>query len=119
MAYYLMTPILQMATGLGLATAVVLAVVTDLPLWASSIPILIFFLGLSFGPTLTGLLTRGRGPRAVVVGVLTLLPYTVYSWLIFPVLVRALLRHLSGSNTWAKTAREPLGNDIETTVEHR
>ena len=117
MAYYLMTPVLQMATGLGFITAVVLAVVTDLPLWASSIPILIFFLGLSFGPTLVGLLSRERSPRAVVIGVLTLVPYTVYSWLIFPVLVRALLRQLSGSNTWAKTAREPLGDDIVTTVD--
>ena len=40
---------------------------------------------------------------------LAVLPYTVYSWLIFPVLVRSLGRLLTGRTGWAKTAREPIG----------
>lgn len=108
MIYYLLTPVIQLATGAGLVGAVVLAIAIDVPFWTSSWPILLFYLGLSFGPALLALLSRGHGFGGKVVAVLSIVPYTVYAWLIFPVLLRALARHWSGRATWAKTAREPL-----------
>lgn len=117
MAYYLITPALQLLTGSALISAVLLAIFDDLPFWRGAWPMLAFYLLLSFGPGFLGLLTRGKGWRGVVVAVLCVLPYTVYSWLIFPVLVRGLLRMLSGRSTWAKTAREPIDGGVETTVE--
>ena len=65
-------------------------------------------LTLSFGPALVSLTSRGRGVRGALVGLLTVLPYTIYSWLIFPVLLRALGRQLIGRSGWTKTPREPI-----------
>ncbi|RNI25196.1 glycosyltransferase family 2 protein [Flexivirga caeni] len=117
MAYYLIMPILQLLTGSALVAAVLLAAFDDLSFWRGAWPILAFYLLLSFGPGLLGLLTRGRGMRGALSAVLCVLPYTVYSWLVFPVLLRGLLRMLLGRSTWAKTAREPIEHQIQATVE--
>lgn len=118
MVYYLITPVLQLLTGFALVAAVLLAIFDGLPFWHGAWPMLAFYLLLSFGPGLLGLLSRGSGWQGVVVAVLCVLPYTVYSWLIFPVLVRGLLRMLLGRSTWAKTAREPIEQKPETLVEN-
>jgi hypothetical protein len=50
----------------------------------------------------------------VLFAILTVIPYTLYSWLVYPSLFLALIRQLSGRTSWAKTAREPLaGPDSE------
>ena len=111
MAYYLLTPVLQMITGLGLLVAILLAVVEQLPFWSAAWPVIVFFLTLSFGPALVSLTSRGRGLRGALVGLVTVLPYTLYSWLIFPVLLRALGRQLIGRSGWTKTPREPIPSE--------
>ena len=69
---------------------------------------MVLFLCLGFGPGLGTLLLRGNGWRQFGYALLVVIPYTAYSWLVFPALVRGLGRHLVGRRTWAKTAREPL-----------
>lgn len=110
--YYLLTPALQLLTGIGLITAIAVAVFAGLSFWPSAWPMIVFYLALSFGPVLITLLSRGRGLRGIIVAVLSAVPYTIYSWLVFPVLIRALGRLIAGRSTWAKTAREPLDGGI-------
>lgn len=117
MWFYLLTPVIQTVIGVGLATAVVLAVVTDLPLWGTSWQIAVFFLSLSFLSGAIGLLSTARGLGAKSLAVVLLVPYVIYSWLIFPVVIRALLRVLMGRSSWAKTAREPLESGLHAEVE--
>jgi hypothetical protein len=105
---YLLLPALQMITALALVTAVVIAFTTDLGFWATGWPIVVFFLVSTGGPGLFALMARGRGFRGLLVALACLLPYTVYSWLTFPAIVRGLARLLTGRGSWAKTAREPL-----------
>lgn len=115
--FYLMTPVVQMVVGMGFAAAVLLAVISDLPLWGTSWQIAVFFLSLSFLSGVIGLLGRARGLAAKLLAVVLLVPYTIYSWLIFPVVVRALIRTLMGRSSWAKTAREPLEAGLHAEVE--
>ncbi len=108
MAYYLLTPVLQVVTGVGLVAAIVLAAVADLSFWSETWPMAVFFATLSFGPALVALAGRGRGVRSALSALVLVLPYTIYSWLIFPVLLRSLARMAFGRSSWAKTPREPV-----------
>ncbi|MBS1844027.1 MAG: hypothetical protein JST53_06365, partial [Actinobacteria bacterium] len=36
--------------------------------------------------------------------------YTLYTWFLWPVLIRSTARQLSGHGSWAKTAREPIAD---------
>lgn len=107
-AVYLLTPVIQTVVALTLVTAVVIAITLDQPFFSGSNLTLIFFIALSFGPGLLGLLTRGRGATGLLSALILVVPYTVYSWLIFPVVIRAGIRFLAGRTSWDKTAREPL-----------
>lgn len=108
LVYYLLTPALQLVTGVGLVAAIVLNFFRDVPFVPASVPVLLFFLSLGFLPGFIALLHRGRGLGGTILAVLLSLPYLIYSWMLFPVLVRALVRHLAGSTSWSKTAREAL-----------
>lgn len=106
--YYLLTPVLQVLTGVGLVTAVTVSVTRDIDFIPSYVLVLVFFLTLGFAPGIIAMAHLGRGWS----GVLTAIPYSLafllYSWLLFPVLVHSLIRQLRGQRSWAKTAREPL-----------
>lgn len=115
--FYLLTPLMQVLSGVGLVTSIVVAFTTRLTFWASAIPVLIFFLALTLGPGFLGILTGGKGLLRVLTAVVLVVPYTIYSWLIYPVVVRALLRLMIGSNSWAKTAREPIDDGVHAQVE--
>lgn len=106
--YYLLTPLIQLLTGLALITTFILALVYSIPVVPSSFLMLIVFLTIGFGPGLATLLLRGNGWKQVGYALLVVLPYTFYSWLVFPALIRGLVRHLMRRDGWAKTAREPL-----------
>ncbi|ROS76552.1 glycosyltransferase family 2 protein [Cellulomonas sp. PhB143] len=106
-AVYLLTPLVQLALGLGLVLAVVL-VVYRVPLYTRYWPVVVFFVALSFGPGLLGLLARGSGLRGVLGAVLGVLPYTLYSWLVYPVVASGMVRQAVGRTSWAKTARESI-----------
>lgn len=105
---YLLTPVIQTVVALTLVVAVVIAIVSGQPFFSDSSLTVIFFIVLSFGPGLLGLLSRGRGALGVLTALLLVVPYTVYSWLIFPVVIRAGVRILAGRTSWDKTAREPM-----------
>lgn len=105
---YLLTPLLQSLAGLVFLATIVLAVVYDVPVIPRSVFFLILFLALGLAPVFVTLLLRGRGWKDVWQAVVLLVPYAAYSWLIFPVLLAALIRQLSGRQSWAKTAREPI-----------
>lgn len=111
--YYLLTPIIQLATGLALIATIVLAVVHELPLVPSTTLGLILFFSIGFGPGFIVLLSRGTGIKQIGYALLVILPYTFYSWLVFPALIRSLARHLLRREGWAKTAREPLRSEAD------
>lgn len=106
--FYLLTPVLQLITGVALVATLILAGVHGISLIPSTIVFMVLFLCLGIGPGLVTLLLRGNGWRQFGYALLVVIPYTAYSWLVFPALVRGLGRHLVGRRTWAKTAREPL-----------
>lgn len=58
-------------------------------------------------------MARRGGLRGFFVAILLLVPYTCYTWMTFPTVVRGLGRQLLGRGSWAKTAREPLVEDVE------
>ncbi len=107
--YYLLTPVLQLITGVGLVSAIMINFFRDVPFIPASLPILLFFLSLGFLPGIIALLHRGRGFGGRSLAVVLAVPYLVYSWMLFPVLVWSLYRHLAGATNWSKTAREPVG----------
>jgi hypothetical protein len=73
--------------------------------------VLALFLAQSLGPTIAILLLR-QGPwHSRLLGVLLVVPYTIYSWIIFPVLAASLLRQALGRNSWAKTPRESIDDE--------
>jgi len=111
LGYALVLPILQLVVGAATVAAVVCWVVLGVGFLPVGNPVaLTAVLLLSFGGTGLGCVARarGRGLRAVLVGLLVAVPYSFYSWIIWPVLLRALVRIAVGSRGWAKTAREPL-----------
>ena len=70
-----------------------------------------FLYMLAFGGVLLGCVARGymysRG-RGMLRGVLVAQVYAIYSWILWPVLLGSLSRHLRGQTAWSKTEREPL-----------
>lgn len=108
---YLLMPFWQGITGAALVAALALWVLDVVPFWGGGPTwmLAIAYL-LAFGGTVLGALAsrRGRGPGAWLVGLLVGHAYALYTWLIWPVLLRATARHLTRQRAWAKTAREPI-----------
>jgi cellulose synthase/poly-beta-1,6-N-acetylglucosamine synthase-like glycosyltransferase len=110
-AAYLFMPFWQGLVGLGLVGAALLAILGIAPFWGGG-PTwqLLFFYVLAFGGTSLGTIASraGQGPAGWVKGFFLGQVYTLYSWFLWPVLVRSTVRQLSGHGSWAKTAREPI-----------
>ncbi|QIG40217.1 UDP-N-acetylglucosamine 2-epimerase (non-hydrolyzing) [Microbacterium sp. 4R-513] len=106
MIYYLVTPPLQVLTGIALVVSVVETLVDQVPYRPSYWWIALIFFGLSFGPGMATLILRGGRWYTPFLAIVQLIPYTVYSWLTFGALAVALVRQLSGRTSWAKTPRE-------------
>lgn len=108
---YLLMPLWQTIVGVCLVAAIVLAVTGTAGFWDTG-PWwqIVFFYILGFGGVVLGCIARGagEGARGAVVGFLIAHPYAIYSWLIWPVLVRATFRQLTERRQWAKTEREPV-----------
>ena len=108
---YLLQPALQALVGVSFVAAIVLAVLRIAPFWADQDWwVLVFFFILGFGGMTLGCIARGaeNGFWGIVRGVLLMPVAAAYSWLLWPVLVRAAARQALGRGSWAKTAREPL-----------
>jgi cellulose synthase/poly-beta-1,6-N-acetylglucosamine synthase-like glycosyltransferase len=117
--YYLLSPALQLVTGIGFAASIVAFVVdllTGEPIAFGAWWLVVIFLGLSFGPGIWALTVRESSWAAPLKALILVIPYSVYAWMIFPVLFGALVRQLMGRNSWAKTSRESL-ESIEAQVE--
>ena len=114
LVWSLTQPALQAVVGVSTIAALIMAVFFGTPFFAPSDDwgwlwlVLLFFL--AFGGTALGCLTlgRGRGIRGYLRGLVTAIPYAFYSWLLWPVIVRATWRQARGATSWAKTRREPL-----------
>jgi cellulose synthase/poly-beta-1,6-N-acetylglucosamine synthase-like glycosyltransferase len=112
----LLMPVWQTIVGAALVLAVVrvLAGSTYLSEWRPVDLVVIYLL--AFGPVMLGCLARiapGSGPRAIATGVLIAQAYAVYSWLLWPVLARAIGRLVARRGSWAKTERVPLEDGDE------
>jgi len=55
---------------------------------------------------------RGHGFMGYVRGLVIAIPYAFYSWILWPVIVRATWRQFRGASGWDKTSREPLEADV-------
>ncbi len=108
---YLLMPVWQGIVGVAFISAIVLAAFGGVPLWAGGLTwelLAVYLLG--FGGTLMGTIAarRGRGWLGPIRGFLVGHLYALYSLLLWPVLLRSLVRQLMGRDSWAKTAREPI-----------
>lgn len=106
--FYLLTPLVQSLVGFAFLATIVLALVYQVPVVPKSFVFVVIFLVIGLAPIFFTLLLRGRGWIDVWQALLLIVPYAIYSWLIFPVLFAALIREISGRTSWAKTAREPI-----------
>jgi cellulose synthase/poly-beta-1,6-N-acetylglucosamine synthase-like glycosyltransferase len=108
---YLLMPFWQGIVGVGLVAAIYLALTGVAPLWGGG-PTwqLAFFWMLGFGGTILGCIAArtSEGLRGWVTGFLLGHVYSIYTWMIWPVLIRSTLRLLGARGSWAKTEREPL-----------
>jgi 1,2-diacylglycerol 3-beta-glucosyltransferase len=114
-AAYLFMPFWQGIIFLGLVGAVLLAILGVAPFWGGG-PTwqLIFFYLLAFGGTSLGTIAARaeQGPLGWFMGFLIGQVYTLYTWFLWPVLVRSTARQLRGRGSWAKTAREPIADGL-------
>lgn len=107
--WYLLTPVVQSWVGASvLLSAVFFGLGVAQPRWTVTIAVLFYLF--SAGPGLAAVLLarRGRGVGGFLVGLLLAHGYLIYSWLIYPVVYRALARQLLGRTGWAKTRREAI-----------
>jgi 1,2-diacylglycerol 3-beta-glucosyltransferase len=108
---YLLMPIWQGIIGVGLVAALFLAIIGIAPFWGAG-PTwqLGFFYLLAFGGTMLGCVAArsGHGPIGWLRGILVAQPYTVYTWFLWPVLLRSTARQLVDRGDWAKTEREAI-----------
>ncbi|MGO1562767.1 MAG: glycosyltransferase [Actinomycetaceae bacterium] len=106
--FYLLTPLLQLLMGTSFVISMAMWVLDIGPRSVTVWWVLALFLALSLGPTVVILLLRQGRWYSRLLGVLLVVPYTICSWLIFPVLAASLLREALGRNSWAKTPRETI-----------
>jgi cellulose synthase/poly-beta-1,6-N-acetylglucosamine synthase-like glycosyltransferase len=106
---YMLMPVWQTIVGASLIVAIALAILDVAPFWGDLVWWqLLFFYLLGFGGVLLGCIARGAGQGlgGVLRGILIAQVYAFYSWLLWPVLVRATARQLTDRRGWAKTERE-------------
>jgi 1,2-diacylglycerol 3-beta-glucosyltransferase len=108
---YLLMPFWQGLVGVTLVAAIALAVTGDAGFWGDS-PWwqLLFLYLLAFGGTVLGCIASRaeEGARGWVAGFLWGHVYAFYTWLLWPVLLRATVRQLTSRRNWSKTEREPV-----------
>lgn len=111
---YLCMPLWQGLIGAAFVTAVVLAALGVAPFW-DGVPgwLLAAFYLLAFGGAILGCIASRRrdGPIGWAVGLLVGNVYALYTWFLWPVLLRSAARQLTQRHDWAKTRREPLESE--------
>lgn len=110
---YLLMPLLQLLMGLGLVLSLVFWLFGDVPFVSGWWPSLVFFATLTLVPSfLTLLMTAEPGRHPLLRAVFGLIPYMLYTWLLWPVVTVSLVRELLGRRTWTKTDREPIDANL-------
>ncbi len=108
---YLLMPIWQGIIGASFAAAVALALLGVAPFWddGPGWQLLLVYV-LAFGGTILGCIAAraSAGPRGWVTGFLVGHVYALYTWLLWPVLLRSVVRQMVHRSDWSKTKREPL-----------
>jgi cellulose synthase/poly-beta-1,6-N-acetylglucosamine synthase-like glycosyltransferase len=108
---YLHMPFWQGIVGIGLLANIILWATGTAPIWGDgpSWELCLFYV-LAVGGTVMGCIAaRARsGPVGWLRGFLLGHLYAPYTWLLWPVLLRAGVRQLTARGEWAKTEREPL-----------
>ena len=105
----LLQPVAAAIVGFGFVAAVAAAVFQGTAIVSESLPIALIFFLLGFGGVVLGVMTRsGRGVRGWFAGLAVGVAYSAYTWLLWPVLVRATWRQIRAKQTWAKTDREAI-----------
>ncbi len=110
--WYLLTPLIQAWLGFVLVLSLVfLALGIVEPHWSWILIIVLYMFAAM--PSIIGVLFthRRRGFKGFLVNIGFAHLYLVYSWMIYPVVYRALFRQLTGARNWAKTAREQIKSD--------
>jgi cellulose synthase/poly-beta-1,6-N-acetylglucosamine synthase-like glycosyltransferase len=109
---YLLMPLWQGIIGASFLTALALMALGVAPFWdgGPSWQLLVFWV-LAFGGTILGCVAAraAEGPRGWLVGFLVGHVYVLYTWFLWPVLLRSTARQLARRRDWSKTRREPLG----------
>ncbi|MFH8250503.1 glycosyltransferase family 2 protein [Microbacterium sp. B2969] len=106
--WYLLTPPLQLTVGFAFLLSILFTVFDIAGYTPPYLLTLIFFIAIAFGPGVAALTLRGARWYSIFTAILLVIPYTIYSWMIFPVLFASLIRQLAGRRSWAKTEREAL-----------
>lgn len=107
LVWALLQPVASAVVCFGLFAALVAVFTSDATLVPSSLLLVAVFFVFGFGGVIIGVAARnGRGPKAWVTGLLIGVAYSAYTWLLWPVLIRATWRLLRSKGTWAKTERE-------------
>lgn len=106
--WYLMTPLIQAYMGVTVVLTAVFLVTGETRLQWSLLIVLVYVL--SVLPGVIGVVSARRRftPIPLLVDLLAAHAYVLYTWLIYPVVFTALLRHLAGRTSWAKTRREAI-----------
>jgi 1,2-diacylglycerol 3-beta-glucosyltransferase len=110
---YLLQPAFQALVGVAFVASILLAIFGVADYWGrGDWWVLLFFFLLGYGGILLGCVARGArtGARGILLGVLIVPVYAAYSWLLWPVLARAVARQVTGRRAWTKTAREQIGD---------
>jgi cellulose synthase/poly-beta-1,6-N-acetylglucosamine synthase-like glycosyltransferase len=102
-------PILQGMVGIPLAVAIILALTGVARVWGDGPTwYLAVMYVLMFGSTALGCVAAMRDHGGRLVGFLVAHAYAFYTWLLWPVLARSVVRQLGKRRDWAKTGREPI-----------
>jgi 1,2-diacylglycerol 3-beta-glucosyltransferase len=105
---YLLMPLWQTIVGAALACAIALGALGIAPITPST-DILPEVYVLGFSNSVLGCLaTRHASGRSWLRAIAVAHLYALYTWLLFPVLVRALVRQMGARREWARTDRVPL-----------
>ncbi len=113
---YLLLPAIHAVVGIAFLASIVLAITGVANFWGhDDWWVLVFFFLLGYGGVLMGCIARGAqwGFFGILRGILLAPIYAAYTWLLWPVLARATARQLTHRSDWAKTAREPLGDQAK------
>ncbi|MBO1900887.1 glycosyltransferase family 2 protein [Leucobacter weissii] len=110
--WYLLNPLVQAWMGLTVLLTVVFVATQTTRVQPSVLFLLVLYLFAVFPVVWSVVFARRRfTPLKLIADVLLAHLYVFYSWLIYPVVYRALLRQLMGLQRWAKTEREAIEGD--------